>query len=70
MPGGVEVGATRGVWGDVAVIGTAVGDVDGLKVRGYGNAVGLDEGVFDEVGGAGGGTEAIYGRGELGRGVG
>ena len=70
MPGGVEVGAMTGGLGDVAVISTTVRDVDSLKVRGYGNAVGLDEGVFDEVGGAGGGTEAVYGRRELGRGVG
>ena len=56
--------------GDVAVEGARVGDVDGAVAGGEGDAVGLGEGVFDEVDGAGGWAEAVGGRGELGRGHG
>ena len=64
---GSAVGAGRG---DVAADGTGVGYVDGFVVSGEGDAVGLDERIFDEVDCACRGPEAVSGSFELGRCVG
>ena len=56
--------------GDIAAVGTGVGDVDSLEVGGEGDAIGLEEGVFNEVCSAGGGAEAVDGGDELRRSVG
>jgi hypothetical protein len=62
--------AWRAVLQDGAGDGACVGDVDVLAVGREGDAVGLLEGIVDDGHGAGGGVEAVGGRGELGRSVG
>lgn len=52
------------------LVGARVGDVDGAVIRGEGDAVGLGEGVFHDMQGAGGGGEAVGGCAELRWGVG
>lgn len=64
--GGVEGGAKGGKErGDGAGVGAGVGDVNGGVARGDGDAVGLSEGVFDDVDGAGGRAETVGGGGKL-----